>query len=79
MSNYQNGVAEAIYDERKRTYHMISTIVDMLEEETNLQTPVLKVCKDLLAQAQHRHLISSDAWYDTNYCIKNKEANHEKE
>lgn len=79
MSNYQNVVAEAIYDERKRTYHMISTIADMLEEETNLQTPVLKVCKDLLAQAQHRYLISSDAWYDTNYCIKNKEANHEKE
>ena len=47
MSNYQNGVAEAIYEERKRAYHMLLTIIDMLDEESNLQTPVLQVCKDL--------------------------------
>lgn len=66
MSNYQNGVAEAIYEERKRAYHMLLTIIDMLEEESNLQTPVLQVCKDLLTQVQQRYLISSDIWHECN-------------
>lgn len=66
MSNYQNGVAEAIYEERKRAYHMLLTIIDMLEEESNLQTPVLQVCKDLLRQVQQRYLISSDIWHECN-------------
>ena len=79
MHNYQNMKAEAIYDERKRAYHMLLTIIDLLEEETNLQTTVLKVCKDFLAQAQHRYLISSDAWHDANYNKNRKESSYEKE
>lgn len=36
--------AESIYEERKKkAYHMFLTIIDMLDEESNLQTPVLQV------------------------------------
>lgn len=35
--------AEAIYEERKKAYHMLLTIIDMLDEESNLQTPVLQI------------------------------------
>lgn len=60
MENHPDITAEAIYEERKKTYHMLLTIIDMLDEESNLQTPVLQVCKDLLTQVQQRYLISSD-------------------
>ena len=66
MENHPDITAEAIYEERKKTYHMLLTIIDMLDEESNLQTPVLQVCKDLLTQVQQRYLISSDIWHECN-------------
>lgn len=66
MEHHPDITAEAIYEERKKAYHMLLTIIDMLDEESNLQTPVLQVCKDLLTQVQQRYLISSDIWYECN-------------
>lgn len=66
MEHHPDITAEAIYEERKKAYHMLLTIIDMLDEESNLQTPVLQVCKDLLTQVQQRYLISSDIWHECN-------------
>lgn len=30
----------------KKVYHMLLTIIDMLDEESNLQTPVLQVIEN---------------------------------
>lgn len=30
-------------NEKKKAYHMLLTIIDMLDEESNLQTPVLQI------------------------------------
>lgn len=44
MEHHSDITAEAIYEERKKkAYHMLLTIIDMLDEESNLQTPVLQV------------------------------------
>ena len=46
MEHYPDITAEAIYEERKKAYHMLLTIIDMLDEESNLQTPVLQVIEN---------------------------------
>lgn len=46
MEHHSDITAEAIYEERKKAYHMLLTIIDMLDEELNLQTPVLQVSEN---------------------------------
>lgn len=53
MEHHPDITAEAIYEERKKAYHMLLTIIDMLDEESNLQTPVLQVSENGQTVAVH--------------------------
>lgn len=41
----------------KKTYHMLLTIIDMLDEESNLQTPVLEVSENGQTVAVHMDIL----------------------
>lgn len=63
---------EALYEERKRTYHMLLTLSNALREEPHIRAPTLALCSDMLKEAEELYLLASDEWYSTTEFTKNK-------